>query len=318
VKDSDDVMMRYLVGELSEPERVALESRYFADQRAFDRLERFEQDLIDKYARGRLPGETRARFEAAYLSNPNRRERLKFGEALAARIDQSEPSPVMPVNSGYWRQRLLSWVGPESRALAFSMALVLLLLAAGSVWLLVQSSRLRAELARRDSAAADQAQRQAELQRQLGDQQKQNQELAAQLERLSNTAAPQTSPSPGGAVPAFVTLFLAANGVRGAEPAAPATLIIPKGTQEVRVNLTLKDHDYRDYQIVLQAIAGPEIFNRRNLKPRINRSGATFSLSLPASKLPTGDYMLTLRGAAPGGEFEDVSNSLFHVEYRAA
>jgi hypothetical protein len=316
VNDSDDVMRRYLLGELSEPERVALESRYFADQRAFDRLERFEQELIDKYARGRLPGETRARFEAAYLSNPNRRERLRFGEALAARIDQSEPSPVTHVNSGYWRQRFL--LGLETRMFAFSLALVVLLLAAGSVWLFVQSSRLRSELARRDSAAADQAQRQAELQRQLAEEQKHNQELAAQLERLSNAAVPQPSPSPGGTVPAFVTLFLAANGVRGAEPTAPATLIIPKGTQEVRVKLTLRDHDYRDYQIVLQAIAGPEIFNRRNLKPTINRSGAIFSLSLPASKLPTGDYMLTLRGAAPGGEFEDVSNSLFHVEKRAA
>lgn len=317
MNESDDVMMRYLLGELSEPERIALESRYFTDPRAFDRLERFEQELIDNYARSRLPGETRARFEAAYLSNPNRRERLRFGEALAARIDQSEPPTVIHFNGASWRQRLLSWVGPESRALAFSMALVLLLLAAGSVWLLVQSSRLRAELARRDSAAADLAQSQAELQRQLADQQKHNQELAAQLERLSNTPAPQTSPSSGGAVPGFVTLFLAANGVRGAEPTAPTTLIIPKGTQEVRVNLTLKDHDYRDYQIVLQAIAGPEIFNRRNLKPRIDRSGAIFSLSLPASKLPTGDYMLTLRGAAPGGEFEDVSNSLFHVDKRA-
>jgi hypothetical protein len=311
VKDSDEIMMRYLLGELSEPERAELERQYFADSKAFDRLERFEHELIDSYARGRLPGETRALLEAAYLSNPARRERLRFGEALAAKVDQSEPARSR-VSGDSRRRRVLSWVGFERPAFAFSMALVLFLLASGSVWLLVKSSRLRAELARRDSAETQLEQQQAELQRRLADEEKREQELAAELERALNSATPQTPPGP--VTPAYVTLFLTATGVRGAETAPPARLVIPKGTQDVRVQLTLKDHDYIAYQVVLQTVGGLEILNRRNVKPRINKSGATFSFSLSATKLNSGDYMLTLRGAPREGDFEDVSVSLFHVE----
>jgi len=75
--NSDEMMTRYLFGELSESERAELETEYFADPGAFNRLERFENDLIDDYTRGRLGGDTRARFERVYLSDPNRRTRLK-------------------------------------------------------------------------------------------------------------------------------------------------------------------------------------------------------------------------------------------------
>jgi len=312
MKNSEDLVVRYLFGELSERERAELEKHYFDDPRAFDRLEGLENQLIDDYARGRLQGQTRERFERAYLSNPNRRERLRFAEALVARIDQSEGPLVAPAGAGPWWHSLLSSMGPARRALAFSMALALLLLAASSVWLLIQSRRLRAELARRNSAVASQEQLQAELQRQLADEQRRNQELTAELERASNSATSQTTPE--SATPAFVTLLLAASGVRGPETSPPPTLVIPKRTQQVRVQLTLKDVDYPDYQISLAAVGGQEISNRKNLRPRINKSGATFVFSLPAAKFAGGDYILTLRGVAPSGEAEDVSKSLFRVE----
>jgi len=301
--------MGYLFGELSERQRAEMEAEYFDDPLAFDRLERFENDLIDRYSRGRLEGETRARFERAYLSDPNRRARLRFGEALVARIDQYEPSSVTNAISA--RPRLRRFFTSLRPALAFSMAAIFLLLVFASVWLLIESKRLRTELAGRSADQARQEQRETELQRQLGEEQKRNQELAAELERASDSATAQRKPSPES--PAFVTLLLAASGVRGAETASPPTLVIPKGTEQVRVQLTLKDNDYFSYQMVLRAIAGPEIYNGQNLKPRVNKSGATFSLSLAASKLSTGDYMLTLRGALQGGDFEDVSKSLFRV-----
>ncbi|MGH9763543.1 MAG: hypothetical protein ACREDR_17600 [Blastocatellia bacterium] len=313
---SEDILLRYLFGELSETERVELETAYFADPPVFDRLEHVENDLIDDYARGRLSPRTRARFERAYLSNPNRRARLKFGEALAGRLDRSEPPLAKAASGGAWWQSLFSSLRQERRPLAFSMAVVFLALVFGSVWLLVQSGRLRAELAKREAAEATPEQHDAELQRQLADEQKRNQGLTAELQQRSKPVTPPTKPSLAATTPTFVTLRLAANGVRGAETASPPTLVVPKGTEKVHVQLTLTDHDYQRYQIGLQAIPGPEIVNPRKITPRIGKSGATFSLSLPASKLASGDYMLTLRGASQAGEFEDVSKSLFRVETR--
>ena len=314
---SDDIVMRYLFGELSEAQRAELETEYFADEQAFNRLERFENDLIDDYARGRLGAQMRARFERAYLSDPNRRERLKFGETLAAHYaqlpDQREPSSDTAVSGRSWWQGLLSSRRPESRVIAFSMAAVLLLLVFGSLWLLIESRRLRAELAQREAAAASQQERAAELQKELADEQQRNQELTDKIQRAANFQMPQAGPSDS-ATPAFVTLLLTASGVRGVETASPPTLAIPKGTAQVHVQLVLKDLDYQNYQIVLREIAGAEIFNRHNVRPRISKSGATFSLSLPASKFAAGDYLLTLRGALPGGEIEDVNKSLFRVQ----
>ena len=65
---------------------------------------------------------------------------------------------------------------------------------------------------------------------------------------------------------------------------------------------------------MLQAVGGSEIFSRRNIKPRTSKSGAAFTLNVPASKLSTGDYLLTLRATTEGGDVEDVSKSLFRVE----
>ena len=310
---SEDILLRYLFGELSEAERAELETAYFADPRIFDRLEHVENDLIDDYARGRLSRGTRARFERAYLSNPDRRARLKFGEALAARLDQSEPPLSKAVSRGAGLRTLFSPLGQERRLLAFSMAVVSLVLVLGSVWVLIQSGRLRAELAKHEAAEATREKHDAELQRRLADEEERNQELTAELEQRSNLATAPTKPSLAATAPTFVILLLRANGVRGAE-SSPPPLVVPKGTEQVHIQLTLKDHDYKHYQIGLKAIPGPDIVNPRMIRPGITKSGAVFNLSLRASKLSSGDYMLTLRGAQSGGVLEDVSKSLFRVE----
>src|SRR5689334_19678761 len=92
--NSDEMMTRYLFGELSETEQAQLEARYFTDAQVFNQLAQLETELIDDYTRGRLSPQMRARFERAYLGHPNRRARLKFSEAFTARLDQSVAAPV--------------------------------------------------------------------------------------------------------------------------------------------------------------------------------------------------------------------------------
>jgi len=136
----------------------------------------------------------------------------------------------------------------------------------------------------------------------------------AELEK-ARTEKPQTGPAPlDSSTPGFVTLLLFATGIRGTETATAPTLTIPRGTQQVRLQLNLKDNSYQRYQVELRAIGGQEIFSRRNLKPQVTQTGARFVFSLPEAKFSTGDYMLTLKGVAQDGEVEDVSKSLFRVE----
>jgi anti-sigma factor RsiW len=83
-------LTRYLFGEFSEDERAALEERYISDPRLFDEVVRAESDLLDDYVRGTLTPEIRERVERVYLTHPQRRERLKFAEALLTKLERTE------------------------------------------------------------------------------------------------------------------------------------------------------------------------------------------------------------------------------------
>ena len=308
-------MTRYLLGELSESERADLERRYFADSAFFERLSQCESDLMDDYARGRLSPETRERFEKAYLADPERRARLRFSEALVAKLDREVSPGLIPQEAettSWWQKLFVPFIGGQ-RALAFSFA-VLLLMVLGSAWLLLRTSRLRNELAQTRATEAAREQHERELQQQLIDEQARNQQLIAELDRERAQPTPEVGiASPKNTAPAFVSLLLVASGVRGAETRSP-TLSIPAGTQEVRIELKTVENEYQSYQLELHALGGKAIFDRKKVKPTITKSGANFGFSVPASRFTSGDYILTLKGVMPSGEVEDVSKSLFRVE----
>jgi hypothetical protein len=315
--DSEQIATRYLLGELTEPEQTGLEEKYFADPALFDQVVTAETELVDDYARGRLSPQVRQRFEQVYLAHPQRRERLRFAEALAAKLDRVDASGVaakQSVRAESWWARFASLLQGEQRALAFSMMLIVLFLTLGSVWLVFKARRTGEELAQTQAQQAAQEQRERQLQQQLVKERTRNQELTAELEQ-ARAAMAQIGPTPPEtSAPAFVSLLLFASGIREAETGSAPTLTVPRGTQQVRLQLNLKDNSYPRYQVELRAIGGKEIYSRRNLTPQTTKTGASFVFSLPAAKFSSGDYLLTLKGVARDGEVEDVSKSLFRLE----
>ena len=306
-------MRRYLLGELPEAEAATLEQAYFSDPQLVDQLVEVENELVDKYARGLLSPETRARFERHYLAHPNRRERAKFAEALTARLDRPVEMPAAsPILIRSWRGRLLtSLQGPK---LAWSFSLALLLLIAGVIWFAVDSRRLHQEVARNEAERAAQQQRERDLQQQLASERTRADQLASELDRVSSsrpTANPTPTPT-GPATPAFATLVLNFSGVRGAESGPAAMLNIPSGTEEARIQLNLRDNEYSAYSVTVQSADGKQVFKQDGLRSR-NKTRASLSVVIPANKLSNGDYILTLKGITSSGELEDVSKSLFRV-----
>jgi hypothetical protein len=96
--------------------------------------------------------------------------------------------------------------------------------------------------------------------------------------------------------------------VAGSSPTSGANFI------DISPRYNIRRSNHQSYQLALQAVGGEEILNRQHLKPMAAKSGASFVLTLPASQVEAGDYMLTLRGYRQSGELEDVSQSLFRVE----
>ena len=305
--NQEQIIQRYLLGELPEVEQAALEEAYFSDRRLFDQIVQAENQLVDQYARGLLPPAARESFEKHYLAHPKRRQRANFARALATRLDERNGVvAVSPPNAeSLWNRLLPSLRGPRL-AWAFSVVLLLMTVVAG--WFLLETRRLRQDLSL-------QQQRERELQQQATSERQRAEQLAAELERRrEDQPAVSPSPTPFKPAPVFVSLVLAVGETRSINGVAPVLLVIPPGTEQVRVQLNLRENNYASYRVVLQPAGGREFFASPPLAAKLATSGASLSLTIPAQRFASGDYILTLRGVRQTGEVEDVSKSIFTVE----
>lgn len=305
--NQEQIIQRYLLGELPEVEQAALEEAYFNDRRLFEQVVHAENELVDQYARGLLSPATRESFEKHYLAHPKRRQRANFAGALAARLDEkNEVAAVTQPNAeSLWNRLFPSLRGPK---LAWAFSVALLLMTVVAAWFLLETRRLRRDL-------SAQQQRERELQQQATSDRQRAEQLAAELERQRDDQ-PAVSPSPGPIkpAPAFVSLILAVGGTRSLDGSAPARLVIPPGIEQVRVQLNLRENNYVRYRAVIQAAGGREVFASASLAAKPATSGASLTFTIPAQRVASGDYILTLRGVTRTGEVEDVSKSLFSVE----
>ncbi|HEX8338781.1 MAG TPA: hypothetical protein VF621_18830 [Pyrinomonadaceae bacterium] len=317
----EQTLRSYLLGDMKGAEREALEREYFADPRLFERLVQAENELVDAYARGLLPPETRARFERYYMTHPARRERAEFARALAATLERPEAQPqAAPAEAvPLWRRLLAAFGGPR---LAWALSASLLLMGAAAAWLYIESGRQQRELAGAGGERSTPERGGAESRQQVADD---VQGVVAPTpeptpEPDATPAEQKTvrpSPTPAAkTAPVVATLVLTVGGTRGAVDGAPATLLLTGRTEQVSLRLNLSEADYRSYSGVLRRAGGGEVFSWRRVITRAATSGKTVSLLMPARGLTEGDYVLTLKGTRDTGEAEDVSVSLFSVERR--
>jgi hypothetical protein len=142
--EREELLVRYLLGELPAGERTRLEEDYFAEAGAFERLLAAEDELIDDYVRGGLNARERELFESRFLTNDRRRERVEFARALRGALARERaaaaPAPdktrsSLEAGASPWWRRLLPFPPGLRTAAALSAAAVLLALLAGLVWL---------------------------------------------------------------------------------------------------------------------------------------------------------------------------------------
>lgn len=287
---SDSTLMtRYLLGELTDEEQSALEARYFEDARVFDALTDVENALVDDYVRGRMAAETRQRFETYYLAHSKRRERVTFAAALARTLDRHSDADDGNVEWSGWRA---GFHRVRGRRLAIAFATLMLLVA--GAWLIIDAPRTGVDTIATVPQVEDRSAREGTP-------------TPAPVEPAPS--APSTPP-----VLAVATLTLTVGpGERSAAAKVPPTLTLSPGTDRIRLVLRLREHDYVRYRVIVRAIGGGDVFGQDDLVPDTSGTTPTFTLTMPASRLQPGDYMLTLQGAGLASEFEDLSQTLFRV-----
>jgi hypothetical protein len=311
--DNEKLLIRYLLGELSEAEQARLEERLFADDEYFEQLAAVEYDLIDEYVRGELAPHEQARFENHFLVVPGRRHRVALARSVLQTVSElaaeKRSKPVVARRDSVLRRRF--WPASPARQLALA-AMALIAVAIGT-WLLAERLRLQTQLAQLQTERQTWQQQERVLQQDMAQQRKRQEELAKQLQREQSqrarleqelAAQPPSRPT----VPVFVLSSLAR------DPGEAKTLAIPSGTPSVQLRIDLEQgDDYQRYQAVLQTVEGREIWSRDGLPARRTHWGQAVILKLPAPVLTPGDYELQLRGVAASGKFEDIGYYYFGV-----
>src|SRR5258708_5743989 len=78
----EQLIARYLLGELSEEEQTQIEERAFVDKEYSLLVQEVERDLMDEYASGELAGANRQAFERRFFASERRRKQIEFAKTL--------------------------------------------------------------------------------------------------------------------------------------------------------------------------------------------------------------------------------------------
>jgi hypothetical protein len=278
--DSDDQLVRYLLGDLADDEAERLDERSITDDAFALRLREIENDLVDRYARGEPFDAALERFNRMYRASPHLREKVKFAQALHAftATDAADRTAARILPPATW----FGW-----RTLA--AAAVLVLAAAGYVT--VRNLQLRDELG------------QLEARRTAVEQQ--NAQLQQELERTRATPPPPR-------LPVTATFLLPPPRRTIGTDTTPVALA--RGTEHVTLRLQVESDDYSTFWAALRDLSTTGIVWRSgDLPAEASASDRIVTVTVPASSLFAQRYSIELSGVGRGGSTELVGHYLIRV-----
>jgi hypothetical protein len=324
--NNEELIVRYLLGELPEEQQIAIEDRAFADSEYLAAVTAIENDLIDEYVRHELSGNDRLRFEERFLASAERRKRVAFAKALSevhSEVAVPVKNVVSPATSWSWRDSFYAFLNGLNPAARFAVVAAMILLVVGAAWLFTETQRLRGQLAQLQADnQSRQNQRQA-LEQQIEQERRRNEELNARLNQekqqreqsdeslrqLSETAD-ATNPPPR---PVIASLTLLPGLARGG--GQKPNLVLPDKARLVRLQVGIDpEEQYKTFAVEVRTLSGRQVWTRENLSARNRRGTRAIGITLPATALKPGDYELRLRGTTEGSGTEDVGFYYFTVK----
>ena len=145
--------------------------------------------------------------------------------------------------------------------------------------------------------------RNQEFEKEIADVSRRNEQLKAELEQLRRRWQ---------AVAPTVSSFLLAPEPGRSDKTLPQSTILLL-TGKARLLMELNDHDYANYQAVLQTFGGREILRRRTGKIRFGKDRQFATLTVKAGGLATGDYILILFSQTPNARSKEIYRYFFRV-----
>ena len=296
----DQLLIRYLLGELPAEETERLDELSIADEEVAARLSGVENDLVDAYVRAETSGEDRTRFESFYLSSAKRREKVQFARALLERERGTATAPAKVIRTAVAPpqepdkkpspRRGLQWPWPGVQMGLASAAAVLLMVAG---YLLVDNMRLHEQMRESRNRQSEFDRRERDLRSELDQQRSAYAQAQGELQHLrdSHSNLDQLTTAP-------LLLLPPSRSVS----AVPAISLRP-GTDLVVLLLTLESDDFPAYRVVLKDPATKQV-RWRSATVTATSAGEkkVVSVSFRAGLLKPQNYIAELTGiSAPGG-----------------
>jgi hypothetical protein len=316
--DNEKLLVRYLLGNLPEEQRMRVEGMFLSDDQHYERLLALENELFYDYAQGKLsPGE-REQFEERFLVSEGDRRRAVLASALAHKMSETAPVKTTELalaerGRQFRWQSLKSYFSVQSTAMRFSLATLAIMLLV-SIWLVIERVRLQKEfdqLRGQSAVQEDQLQQQAQQERARADEL--NLKLKREIEEnaLLKQELSEMRAQPGRqrqTLPSTISLVLAPSFVRD-QSTGMKKLDVPPGVRLLKLRLDLKgEPGYKSYQVILLTADGAEKWSQGMVRAKRTDSGKAIIFNLPARLLAEGDYELRLKGYAPDGTLEETGD----------
>jgi hypothetical protein len=317
--EQEEVIIKFLLGQLDDEQRKQVEERFLTDSEYFERLLAVEGALADKYMLNKLTGETREQFKSLMRSSAYQWQEVEFARDVADAVRSTaasaegpgaeakeELTPPQIINA--WRQSL------NLRALAVA---ALLILAAGGLALMFLTASGRKEV--------DDLKAKARLPENAAqDRPNNNDSIAEHSAKADRPPAPDKNPNPESlnseappqslSKPAQDTARLVLTPeIVSRSGDGSLTLEMKPAARNIELQVRLGTGSYEKYGVSITTVDGIRVWEKYNLTnyKRYDR----IILTLPARLFPTNDYILTLKGTASGNgnDYESIHDYLFSV-----
>lgn len=267
----DEMVRRFLLGDLSSLEQPAFEQGLFSDNGLEGRVRRAELELADDYAYGRLAAAERDLFERKFLVSAERRRKLEVSNGLRERF-----APVAAAKPKVRVWSLFTVTRPAWR-LAFGAVVLLILFA--TALLVIKEPRLTQRITEKIIPRRP-APRSA----------------PQEANHPTNESIPehQVTPSPmpvhDQSSSSTVSVALAPAPETGEVPSVNP----PKGVGDVvRFQLAARSDQRGPYRAELSTVEGQTVFTAESIKAP-DTPAALVDFDVPAALLKAGNYQIKL------------------------
>lgn len=278
VGEDKGLLRQYLLGEIGQAERRALEESLMTSEDAYEEILLAERELTDDYLDGALTPREKEQFERDFLCTPERVQNLSFARTLkkyvndaaeaeaASRTHEAAPAempekfrPHVPPVQG-WRARGM---------LIPALSLVVIAVAALLLFRVWQNSRAGEQPFVAESREAGQS--------------------------------------------GIFLITLTPGLVR--DPGGWKRVVIPADARTVRLRLEdVGADDYRSYRVALGDARGSgRLFEASDLKPSTVDGAKVVEFEVPAASMRGGDFSVRLGGENPGAEPDELNTYHFRI-----